>query len=515
MLLSPLPLLILHIQNLPTFTFSHPPPSPSSALVVCAVDGTVYSISAHHGDILGMFISGDSIVSSHTTHTEPEGDEEDVKDVTFTDREIIPGLDGLIYERSSVDGLSLLPLSAGDIIQAPRTTCDKDSSCSIVMGTKKTMMYGLDISSSSSSLKWMQESGAGGRGFTTTNSHHFAESSSYADSSSDSDSDSSEHLMLLQREDYEIRSVGVADGMERWNLTVAHFSALDKPEPSDAVSTDDDASPTSPNPTTTSGGQRVFPRREILHNSNDHSSAHHSPSPSFPKIIWNEAENTISGYLDSKILWTRNFPAAIVSLYGVEAREWVDVTILPEEDVATPTDPSKQLTVPYTPQFPLVSKITTATGHASYVSPVLSILSGISPTDDATCSVIDIDTPSSPHTIQKPEAPPHGLFLTYEMILTLVIVLVALALVGGRFLYDHLKRRWYSKLINTPNFGARSGSVSATNGSRTSSPENMPEMQVSSMNKREGTLDGSVMIYKVSSWCYYNATGRIGDQRYA
>jgi len=33
--------------------------------------------------------------------------------------------------------------------------------------------------------------------------------------------------------------------------------------------------------------------------------------------------------------------------------------------------------------------------------------------------------------------------------------------------------------------------------------------------KREGVLDGSVMIYKVRGFPYYNATGTTGDQRYA
>ena len=31
----------------------------------------------------------------------------------------------------------------------------------------------------------------------------------------------------------------------------------------------------------------------------------------------------------------------------------------------------------------------------------------------------------------------------------------------------------------------------------------------------EGMLDGSVMIFKVANLSYYNATGTIGDQRYA
>ena len=36
-----------------------------------------------------------------------------------------------------------------------------------------------------------------------------------------------------------------------------------------------------------------------------------------------------------------------------------------------------------------------------------------------------------------------------------------------------------------------------------------------SLSACEGILDGSVMIYKVAQACYYNATGTIGDQRYA
>jgi len=38
---------------------------------------------------------------------------------------------------------------------------------------------------------------------------------------------------------------------------------------------------------------------------------------------------------------------------------------------------------------------------------------------------------------------------------------------------------------------------------------------VSSQDVRDGILDGSVMIYNVIHDKYYNATGTIGDQRYA
>ena len=40
-------------------------------------------------------------------------------------------------------------------------------------------------------------------------------------------------------------------------------------------------------------------------------------------------------------------------------------------------------------------------------------------------------------------------------------------------------------------------------------------VNVSSLDAREGKRDGSVMIYKVEEREYYNATGTIGDQRYA
>ena len=81
-------------------------------------------------------------------------------------------------------------------------------------------------------------------------------------------------------------------------------------------------------------------------------------------------------------------------------------------------------------------------------------------------------------------------------------------------MHYHVSLRPFTATVESkPNFGETIGLPSALDLRPSNSFDD--DEEVSLLNKLEGMLDGSVMIYKEPLPIYYNATGRIGDQRYA
>ena len=110
----------------------------SSSLIVCGVDGSVYTLSAWDGSLKGKFMSGGAVVSSSTmaerlrrrdgggedSSSSWEGGGGDTSLIEPPSQPtIVPGLDGLIYTLSPSGSLSLLPVSALDIVATPLATC--------------------------------------------------------------------------------------------------------------------------------------------------------------------------------------------------------------------------------------------------------------------------------------------------------------------------------------------------------------------------------------------------------
>ena len=51
---------------------------------------------------------------------------------------IIPGLDGLIYSLSDSGSLTLLPISAMEVVSNPVASCSSPVDCGMVTGVKKS-----------------------------------------------------------------------------------------------------------------------------------------------------------------------------------------------------------------------------------------------------------------------------------------------------------------------------------------------------------------------------------------
>ena len=319
-----------------------------AALVVCGVDGTVYTFDAWTGDLRGLFASGPALVSSSTLNQEDEdeneyenennnyGDDNNLddemenvendnddshpfendfdfnldskkndsirqkynvkgsaeenshqhshdhkkegKNQQYRERrqyrhqssrlkeQIVPGLDGNIYTLTHDDQhqkqndnrknvrLDKLPISVMDVIESPVSTCTKyeqrqtgnnfgdgfekekdmnEEECGIVMGEKKAKVFALDVSTGS--VRWMQHPSSSDMGFTSPlrrDSYGIGVGVGVRVGYNRSQKRKRKNgLVLLQREDYFVRKIDVQSGEEWWNISIAHFSALDFSSP--------------------------------------------------------------------------------------------------------------------------------------------------------------------------------------------------------------------------------------------------------------------------------------------
>ncbi len=226
----------------------------ATSIVVCGVDGTVYTLDAYTGHLKGMFASGPAVFGplaeeeegdTHAKETNRGGDgnntggavdshhhdsknaitsSNNLSSSTSKDR-ILPGLNGYLYKISEAtdDGAEeraiqeLFP--AKDVVDFPISACPENAStdnqqqqgCGIIIASKKTTIFAIDPTTGK--VRWTQDphGEAGGRGFTA----HPPKSNAARG-----------RAVLLQREDYAIRHLDADAGQEVWKLKLGQFSPL-------------------------------------------------------------------------------------------------------------------------------------------------------------------------------------------------------------------------------------------------------------------------------------------------
>ncbi len=226
------------------------------AMIVCGVDGTVYTLDAWTGELRGLFPSGAALVGSsgslhHKLNDPPSVEEQDYDhrydfdetgkerlkpqqqassdNSSFTTERIVPGLDGHLYSLTEVKTsnnhltsdprLDILPISIDDVMKSPVSTCrssglTNQEECGIVMGQRSTKVFALNIQTGT--VQWMQHASGKDGGFTTRNLFNKEKVES-----------NKGHIVLLQREDYSVRNLDMETGEETWKVQLGRFSALD------------------------------------------------------------------------------------------------------------------------------------------------------------------------------------------------------------------------------------------------------------------------------------------------
>ncbi len=177
--------------------------------------GIIYTLDAYHGTLRGMVQSGPSLVSSSKTslmNGRKGSTDNTPDDHYFRDIDIIPSLDGKLYSYS--DTLSQFPLSIGDIINSgPIFACvdavdDNPENCGLMMGQTKKKLIALDVDRGS--IVWMHHE----ENLLEGDNHRLNKSSK-------------RNIVLLQREDSDVRQINVDGGEEKWKVHIGAIKVLD------------------------------------------------------------------------------------------------------------------------------------------------------------------------------------------------------------------------------------------------------------------------------------------------
>ena len=251
----------------------------AASLVVCGVDGTVYTLDAYTGQLRGMFASGPALVYSSSPDDKANDDSDssqgassrsDGKDENYSNNwgggsnaianaapgwkeRIVPGLDGRLYnlfqmDEDSGDGaysnddeecdddkfcteessdimphsgsynLSPLPISVMDVVDSPISTCRPTDDHS------QERQCGIVLGSKKTTVfaidpitgKVQWTQDPQGRGGGRGFTTHPPPNKS-----------SRGLTVLLQREDYAVRHLNTDGGDEVWKVELGRFSALD------------------------------------------------------------------------------------------------------------------------------------------------------------------------------------------------------------------------------------------------------------------------------------------------
>lgn len=340
-----------------------------TSIIVCAVDGTVYTIDADTGTVRGVFTSGDALIGGDSFTTgRTDGS-------TIVTEKIVPGwvarngsLDGYLY-RLSPETNSIVPfMNVTDVMNSPIKTChpirsrhrqwnresitqldedivdnDENTSgggrqiCGIVTGEKKSKIFALNVQTGS--LSWIHSDGMKyprSPSFGEAQHHSFATPPTAEESIS---------TVLLQREDYLIRHFDELTGETNWDVRLAYFHAWEFPSfTQDKMATTASASaitamvaPRSVQQLKATPVEGSIYSSVILPRKSTIPELRASPhlSPTLPSIAFSEdGKHLIAVDTYSRnILWRKQMPSIILHAYGVTSdNSWVQLHVVDERD---------------------------------------------------------------------------------------------------------------------------------------------------------------------------------------
>lgn len=420
------------------------PPSSeaSSSLIVCTVDGSIYTLDAFTGMAKGYFATGRPLVSASSPN-------------------VVPGLDGHIYYTSAEgdDEIQVLPMTMEQVLDHPVQTCDDSDpkNCGIVTGTKVTRLYA--ISPSTGRLEWTEEHGP---------LEHEQQS---------------DDVVLLQRQDYIVRQISALTGEEVWNVTMGHVSALDF----------DDASP-----------REMLPGRVVNDDETTPTEPHHMMMPriafgedGLTVMAVEESSN--------QILWRRQLKTIIASVYGTVGSNggWVSLTVMDhnklslspqqQQDSATPlmlpdasSSPSafdynrpkqrdaylerlwheiaatskrkagpSSMVIYQPPQWEKQSQELSRLIYKTATTTPSSTTCTSESSRDGTCydtTTLLLESDTITATMEEPtilQLSAQGLFLTYKTVVSGVVLTLLVLSIGLRFLYQQKKKQWMAEQRKT------------------------------------------------------------------
>lgn len=430
--------------------------------VVSTVDGSIGILKAMDGTVVGGFRSGTPLVGP--------------SDVLNGGQRIVPGLDGRLYvSLEHQDGLLPLEITVLDVLQSPVKTC-KEQNCGIVTATKSTSLFALDARTGR--LVWKQSPNG------TTIIEEVQEHDPIVTST-----------VLLQREDVLVQQLSTDSGESVWNVTLGTVQALEFGE----ANRGSESLPMGGTGSSSSGGGAYLPsgdsRQVLMHD-------YYHPVE-LPCIVFGPDGTTLMAVTPTQtdqvtVLWRRDFPTVVASVFGLQGKTWKPLTVLEDPTTSGNGDrgdkppqlggepsPSRSLLTVYQPpvlqrlyQFwtrpmSLLDRLAEdwflATGQQPrrrhYVSSGASSSSRRWPSLEHNPHQValprkhtlaplydhhDLFAPPPPRrTLALPSSPlfedydsRHGVFLTWPILVGICIVVVGVAALVFRFLYLQKKTKW-------------------------------------------------------------------------
>jgi hypothetical protein len=355
------------------------------AIIVCGVDGTIYTLDAWTGQLRGMFTSGPPIIESEHNHIEDEdgasnNDNDDDNDIDsnldnqhhhhhVNKERVIPGLNGHLYtltenwtNQENVElELVPLPIDIQEVLDHPVSTCRKrirrkgkhhfdttfqnseidhddaddeedyyyEEQCGLVMGQVQTKIFALDPTSGT--VIWMQNLKDEQRGFTASTSAKLHGSKSKP--------------VILQREDIKVKNVDIESGEEEWNVALGKFTALDlgTSKSGQGINNDNNGHGN----TSMRWHSRVpsLPSRSELTWKGDNNSPNRSNKGdslpdatsfiTFPSVAFGDDGMSLQVVAsDGSLLWSRSIESHVASVFGVGiGSRWVPLNVVQESDI--------------------------------------------------------------------------------------------------------------------------------------------------------------------------------------
>jgi len=261
--------------------------------VVCTVNGHILVLDANTGDMLSGFTGGTPLI-------EPS-------QVIPGQRRIIPGLDGSLFvahvdDDDSDSPLRPLDLTVMDVLQSPVKTCSPDADgqtvCGILTATKSTSLLALDALTGQ--LAWHQAA----NGTTTRTTLGDTEIIS---------------TVLLQREDVLIQQLDTDSGKSTWNASLGtvqalHFAEAEPYPPGDAL-----------------------PPYEIMGDYHNHP---------LPSVQFSQDGLSLTAVVKGRSVWKQDFPSVVASVFGLQDKMWKPLDVIAEEIILDPGASSDGLLSP-------------------------------------------------------------------------------------------------------------------------------------------------------------------------
>ena len=409
--------------------------------VVSTVDGSIGVLRALDGSLVSGFRSGVPLVTP--------------SEVLAGGRRIVPGLDGRLYvSLEDQEGiLQPLEITVVDVLQTPVKTCSSGgTNCGIVTATKSTSLFALDALTGI--LVWKQSKN-GSTTIEVTNDEREVTST-----------------VLLQREDVLVQQLSTDSGKSVWNATLGTVQALEFGEGN-------------------SGSEGTLPSRSrgaylpsgSLSDSRQLLMRDYIRGLELPSVIFGSDGTSLMAVTESKegdvhILWTREFPTVVASVFGLQDRTWKPLTVLElpvsadggtqENDRLIGGEPSTRSLTLYRPSmlqqlFSHWSKPMSfldrladdwffATGqqhpharrqhHHSWRPLEISSHHLMVPRKHTLAPLLPHDDLMILPQLALP--PPHasGIYLTWPLLFGICLAAVGLAGLMFRFLYLHKKSKW-------------------------------------------------------------------------